>query len=390
MALALLMPACAAYASPHRGAQTPVAAAETMRWLVASSSWGYVSSSAEDGNPSAQVLSFSDGLDKSTGRLFFYVMGGQDESWRASVTISQASVNGTMSCATLKLDPEDPRCAKLTISGMMSKAEGTAESFGKRALFARHPQMKSWPSSHHFAVYELSITHLWMIDFYGGGSFSSVTPEMYFAVSPRHNVPSFPHMHSTISEAAFPLSSEIRTAPPMWNETAKRARWLVYHSLWACIGTISVQLEGQPWGTVRSVADGVGTNSTGLPYLYLPSPDPAAVDINADARVTLSFSEAALRDRGFNCGGTDPEDPTCARLHLLGAIRPIKDNEEIARAKASLRARHPFAPWLGANGAHTGGMYYTIDTKSLTLVFLDFYGGPAKLSVKDYLSAVPN
>ena len=43
---------------------------------------------------------------------------------------------------------------------------------------------------------------------------------------------------------------------------------LVYNSLWTSVGTISVQLNGKPWGNVRSVADGVGANSTGLPVFF--------------------------------------------------------------------------------------------------------------------------
>ena len=35
----------------------------------------------------------------------------------------------------------------------------------------------------------------------------------------------------------------------------------------------------------------------GLPYLYLPRPDPTAVDLRVDARATLSFSEARARAR---------------------------------------------------------------------------------------------
>merc|ERR1711933_463570 len=64
--------------------------------------------------------------------------------------------------------------------------------------------------------------------------------------------------------------------PPAWNQIAARARWLVYHSTWASVGTISIQLEGAPWGSMRSVADGVGRNSIGVPVLYIPSPDPLA------------------------------------------------------------------------------------------------------------------
>ena len=43
---------------------------------------------------------------------------------------------------------------------------------------------------------------------------------------------------------------------------------LVYNSLWTSVGTISVHLNGKPWGNVRSVADGVGANSTGLPVFF--------------------------------------------------------------------------------------------------------------------------
>ena len=52
-----------------------------------------------------------------------------------------------------------------------------------------------------------------------------------------------------------------------------------------------MRLDGAPWGNIRSVADGVGANSTGLPYLYLPTPDPSAVDLRADNRATISLSE---------------------------------------------------------------------------------------------------
>ena len=53
----------------------------------------------------------------------------------------------------------------------------------------------------------------------------------------------------------------------------------------------------------------------------------------------------------------------------------------------NLGARHPLAPWLATGGAHTGGAYYTIDVDEL--VFLDYYGGPTPLSLKEYLEAVP-
>ena len=228
-----------------------------------------------------------------------------------------------------------------------------------------------------------------MIDFYGGGA--NVKPTAYYAAQPKHNVPKWPPTASASPTALAMDTSLSVSAPPPASDIAARARWLVYNSLWTSIGTVSVRLEGKPWGNVRSVADGVGSNSTGLPALYVPTPDPTHIDLNANPHATLSFSEAALAERvspqGGLCGGMDPEDPTCARLHMYGTLRVLNKTEDLAKAAVDLCARHPLATWLCHGGAHTGGNYYTIDLTSL--VFLDNYGGAAKLSVEDYLAAAP-
>ena len=39
--------------------------------------------------------------------------------------------------------------------------------------------------------------------------------------------------------------------------------------------------------------------------------------------------------------------------------------------------------WLAGGGAHTGGNYFTMELDSLT--FFDYYGGPADVSVEQYL-----
>ena len=52
------------------------AAAETARWVVHNVNWGYLNMIAADKKPTAAVASFSDGAaNKSTGRIFFYLMG---------------------------------------------------------------------------------------------------------------------------------------------------------------------------------------------------------------------------------------------------------------------------------------------------------------------------
>jgi hypothetical protein len=364
--------------------QSKEAAAETARWIVHESTWGYLTS-LKDNKPIAEVASFSDGaMDNSSGRIFFYLMGVTEKV--AALTISEAGFNGTCGFAGTVVDPEDPRCGKLTLTGTISKSTGGDVATGKDALFARHPQMAHWPASHSFQVCELNIQDIWMIDSYGGGS--NVAPAEFLKVKPRNNRPKSSRQLLATRHPATPGD-----VPPPWNQTAARARWLVSHATWTSVGTVDVRLEGSPWGNVRSIADGVGTASTGLPYFYLPSPDPTAIDVKADAHITLSFSEAALQERAGAagtkaCGGMDAEDPTCARLHLSGTAVPLTSNETINKAKAAFKVKHPLAPWLAAGGAHTGGSYYTINLESLAL--LDYYGGYAKLSVEDYLAYTPS
>jgi hypothetical protein len=238
-----------------------------------------------------------------------------------------------------------------------------------------------------------------MIDFYGGGA--NIPAAKYYGAEPKHNVPHWPPAGSADGGMLDRASNPQRVpgvTPPPYAEYAKRARWLVYQSTWAVVGTTSVRLQGHPWGNVRSTADLVNPKcakpdplccSTGLPVIYVPDPDPTAVDLGKDSRATLTFSDAALPERTDakgTCGGMDSEDPTCARLTLSGRLRPL-GGSELDLAKLSLGARHPLAPWLSSKGAHTGGKWYTMDIESL--VFLDFYGGPAKLTVQDYLSAPP-
>ena len=373
--------------------QSKEAAAQTARWFAHEMTWGYLTT-LQDGKPVAEVASFSDGaVATSTGRLFFYLMGSSVTNEPAALTLSEAAFAGTCGFAGTVVDPEDPRCGKITLTGTLSLSSGGDIDTGKQALFARHPQMAKWPPSHGFAVCELKLSDIWMIDSYGGGSM--VAPKDFLAAEPKNNRPKWPPSAQTAARTMTRTRTRVSGAepPPPWNQTAARARWLVAHAMWTAISTVDVRIKGSPWGNVRSIADGVGADSTGLPYFYLPTPDPTAVDVKADPHVTLSFSEAALPERaGVNgsktCGGMDAEDPTCARLHLSGTAVALTSNATIEKAKAAFKAKHPLAPWLAQGGAHTGGAYYPLRLDSLT--FLDYYGGPAKMSVAEYLAYKPS
>jgi len=180
--------------------------------------------------------------------------------------------------------------------------------------------------------------------------------------------------------------------PAFGDDAVGHARWLVAKSLWTTVSTVSSTKQGHSFGNIRSIADGACfLASSGLPYFYLPGPDPSAVDIAADPKVTLSFTEAALGERvgtdGVACGGKDAEDPTCAKLTLVGTARALEGDDEIEAAKQAFKVQHPRASWLSSGGAHTGGNYYTLDLQEL--VFLQNYGGFTAVTPAEYLSWKP-
>ena len=77
---------------------------------------------------------------------------------------------------------------------------------------------------------------------------------------------------SAISAIALSGSTTVYISdPPPHNKVAARARWLVYHSLWSSVGTVSVRLAGKPWGNVL-------TASSHITYLDHPTLTPGSND----------------------------------------------------------------------------------------------------------------
>lgn len=173
----------------------PKDAAATARWLVAQNSWGVLNTLASDlgGAPFGNVVSFSDGVPgKGLGIPYFYLTtldptarnGLKDP--RASLTVSEYPI-GT--CG--KIDPENPTCSKLTLTGKLKLVDGNSmeAEFAKSALFSKHPEMKNWPKNHDFQIFTLKIDNLFLIDWFGGPK--PLTLEEY--------------LHPKMSKLSFPL-----------------------------------------------------------------------------------------------------------------------------------------------------------------------------------------
>lgn len=169
--------------------------AATARWIAHNANYGIISTFSRhlNGIPFGNIASFSDGtVDNSTGELYFFLspldasMQDISKNPHCSMTISEQQVDG--SCNKRDLDPEDPRCARLTFSGAMVDINSTKEGWdgpAQTALWSRHPQMKSWVSAggdHNFGFYKLNISDVWLIDMFGGATL--LTPEAYFKAKP--------------------------------------------------------------------------------------------------------------------------------------------------------------------------------------------------------------
>ena len=215
--------------------------AEQARWMVSVGNWGAFSypDSEDATRPRSTVTSFAD----VNGRIFMYLMGEHHANGGVTLTISEASFPPTTNFAKAACgakgdaDPEDPRCAKLSIEGRLAPCSNKLIcAAGKRALFIKHPEMKKWPIDHDFEVHEFSPQDLWMIANYGGGG--TIDVDDYHAAYPKHHPASAPGaIDGEIRGAIDPGVEELAfengiDAVPDWDKKVERARWVVAHTLW--------------------------------------------------------------------------------------------------------------------------------------------------------------
>ncbi|XP_044943726.1 protein CREG1 [Mustela lutreola] len=164
-------------------------AARVARFVAHVCDWGALATvSAEPavrGRAFADVLSLSDGPPGAgRGAPYFYLSPLQlsaanlRENPHATLTMSLAQTNF---CRKHGFDPQSPLCAHIILSGTVTKVNQTEMSFAKHSLFVRHPEMKTWPSSHNWFFAKLNITNIWVLDYFGGPKI--VTPEEYYNVT---------------------------------------------------------------------------------------------------------------------------------------------------------------------------------------------------------------
>ena len=173
----------------------------TARWMASTLTWGVLStiSTRSDGSTVGDAFGNPNSFADVGGVPYIYG-AAMDASFvdifsgkaRASLSLSEASLmdkDGVATIADCEIgagtfgDPENPPCARLVLSGNLSKvAVGSSEeTAAKAALFAKHPSFKNFPPGHAFYVAKLNIDGLWLIDTYGGAA--TPDPADYFAAN---------------------------------------------------------------------------------------------------------------------------------------------------------------------------------------------------------------
>ncbi|XP_018019517.1 protein CREG1 [Hyalella azteca] len=166
--------------------------AAVARYIIHISDWATLATISTHANitgyPFANVFSISDGItSNSTGNPYFYLTDLElsvhdlKADPRASLTASLAQ---SSYCRQRRLDPQDPVCAHVILTGEIVKIKnGTAEAAAaQQALFSRHPEMQDWPQDHGWFVARLAIRHIYLLDYFGGAKV--IDPQDYYAAQP--------------------------------------------------------------------------------------------------------------------------------------------------------------------------------------------------------------
>ncbi|KAI3452379.1 hypothetical protein Pfo_030159 [Paulownia fortunei] len=171
-------------------------------------------------------------------------------------------------------------------------------------------------------------------------------------------------------------------ARPRPDDAATFARWLVSQSSWGVLNTISSDWGGAPFGNVVSFSDGLPDKGKGIPYFYLTALDPTASNALKDQRSSFTISEYSLG----TCGKTDPENPTCAKITLIGKLKLLEGNSKEAEfARAALFTKHPeMKGWPKSHNFQV----FKLDIENIFMI--NWFGGPKPLTVEQYLHAKMN
>ncbi|KAF2357684.1 FMN-binding split barrel [Trinorchestia longiramus] len=166
--------------------------AAVARYIIHISDWASMATISTHpgipGYPFANVFSISDGgPSNSTGTPYLYLteleLSVHDIKKDSRVSLT-ASLAQSSYCRQQRLDPQDPVCAHVILTGEIVKIASNSSEAGvaMEALFTRHPEMMDWPQDHGWFFARLDIQHIYLLDYFGGAQV--VDPADYYAAQP--------------------------------------------------------------------------------------------------------------------------------------------------------------------------------------------------------------
>lgn len=169
----------------------PSKAALMGRYIIHNSDWVSIATESTvkeiQSYPFANLKSMSDGpVSNGTGVPYMYMspwdLTGTDIEADNRCTIL-ASLAESDYCKSQHFDPQDPRCARVILTGHLVRVNETTDeyAFAKNALFSRHPSMKYWPTTHEWYIPKMEIEMVMVLDFFGGAVVVGV--DEYFAAN---------------------------------------------------------------------------------------------------------------------------------------------------------------------------------------------------------------
>ena len=293
------------------------------------------------GNRSAAELAVGD-----PAALAFSEAGLVDPAgptWEGAAAALGAAAAPALSLGCANTDPEDPTCAKLTLSGTVAAVPEADLNMAVTALEKRHPDLP-W-GKEDWAIVELEVEEGFLVDIYGGAHL--ITPELYYSTAPkRPHLPWCPHLPLGLR---LPWCSHAQLAPPTPlralgqrpdpSEPAALARWLAAGAVWGAMATTSQRKghELKPFSNIVSAGE-----HKGRLFFCGSTMDPTWTDIKADPVATLAVTEdsfpSELIDGALKCRGLDVGDMRCASATFQGTVELASDVE---LAQAAMYAGHP-------------------------------------------------
>ncbi|KAF0757765.1 protein CREG1-like isoform X1 [Aphis craccivora] len=168
------------------------------RYIVHHSDWATLSylgnQSFMDGMPMGRVYSVSDGTINNSSGVPYIMASPMDLSFQDVVKTKNCSLVLSLAqsdyCKKKSYDPEDPRCAQLTLTGKFVKLDKDDPEWNvaKTALWTRHPVMRKWHNlvpGHHWQFAKINIEHITLIDTFGGRKYPTIAE--YFKATPTFN-----------------------------------------------------------------------------------------------------------------------------------------------------------------------------------------------------------